>query len=353
MTTTEKQNLTYDGPAAMSSRKMRIAGDVVNKATADLPEDQRSAIRWLHDHAWQNNLSMEEIAASIDYNPNTLYQILTGRHGADKRNVTTAIEKFKHLTEARAGTDKIGFVETATSRKIWRVCEASLVYQRIAFIFSDSQVGKTRALEEYARLHNHGETILVRVPTGGTLGYLLGEFCRVLRISPQIKLIQLRQRIIDCFSGNMLLIVDEAHQCFSVGFRGVINAKTDTLDFIREIHDRTGCGLVFAATNIFRQEMESGRAAPFLTQLSRRRLAALQLPNEPTKADLDAFAKAYDLPPATGEDADLQRDIIRSEALGMWLTLLRMAATKANRDKVKLTWDHIHTARNRLAKLES
>lgn len=335
---------------AMQSRKFRIPGDVVNRATADLQDDHRSAIRWLHAHASENDLALPELAKLIRYDASTLYRVFYGKYEGRLDNVVQEISDFRRLHEERAKSKKLSFIETGLARKIWRICDAALEYQRVAFIFGDTQIGKTSALERYRDDHNHGSTILVRMPTGGAMTNFLEEMAIALRISPQSKEKELRRRILSAFDSRMLLIVDEAHQC--VFGQGAAARPVRTIDFVRELFDKSGCGLVICATNVFRDEMETGRFAGLLKQTKRRRLAALQLPNIPLPSDLNTFAAAYGLEPAKDEAIKLQTEMLRDEGLGMWLTLLRMGAKIASKANKRMVWGHVIAAHAGLRKLE-
>lgn len=337
------------GPAGA----LRIPGDVVARATADLPKEERSAIRWLYQHGAERGMTMKELAAKIKRSHNTLYQVFTGRHGAEKASIAKAIIHYQCLAIARSDATKLGFISTTLTKKIWQLCEAALTYQRVAFLWGDPQTGKTTALEEYARQHNHGETIYVSMPVGGYMSHFLAELCTVLKIPLQLREKELRRRIISAFDDQMLLIVDEGHQCFMHSARAEPARHVRSLEFIRELHDRTKCGVVISATNTMRDEMDHGRASGILLQLRRRRLAALQLPNTPTDEDLNTFAASYGLPPAEGAAKKLQDDMIAQEALGMWLTLLRMAANRTSRNKIPLTWEEVQKSRHIHSKLES
>jgi DNA transposition AAA+ family ATPase len=339
-------------PHAMAS--LRIPGDVVNRATADLADDERSAIRWLHSHAIEKGLSLEEIAAAISRDKNTLYQVFTGRHGASKTAICAEIAKYKKLVEAREGIEKLDFIETALTRKIFRLVDSARTYQRCVFVFSDSQVGKTTALKEYTRRNNHGATIYVSVPTGGALGDFMRGLARALRIPVFTSSRELRERIVSAFDARMVLIVDEVHQCFlRAGTKPQSHRHLLVMEFVREIFDSSGCGLVVCGTNTVKSEMEHGFAAGWLTQLSRRRLAALNIRPTPEAADLIAFAAAYGLPPPDEEAAQLQARVIGEEALGVWLTLLRMAAGIAAKKKEKMEWSHVLRAHDARRKLEA
>lgn len=329
---------------------LSIPGDTVNRATADLVDNERSAIRWLHSHALDQGWTMAEAAVKINKAENTLYQIFTGRHQAGKKTVVEEIERLRKLVAARAGLNSLKFVETALSKRIFQVCDACLNHQRIAFIFGDSQIGKTTALEEYQRTHNHGSTILVRMPAAGKMGDFLRALAAQLRISHRHTTQELKIRIKAAFDDRMVLIVDEAHQ--GMRYRSGRAYSTEPYEFLREIHDERKCGLVISATNVFREELETGRQAGVLEQLSRRRLVALQLPNTPTTADLNTFAAAYGLEPATGEAADLQKHTIKDQALGVWLMLLRMTAGRTHRDNKPMTWAEVIRSHDMLRKLE-
>ena len=330
---------------------LNIPGDTVNKATANLPDKQRSAIRWLHSYAMEQGWSQEETGKNINKAGNTIYQLFTGRHTAGKESIVSEIERLRKTVSARAGTESLQFIETDLTRRIWKVCESSLIYQRIAFIFGDSQIGKTTALEEYQRRHNHGTTIYTRMPAGGKMGDFLRAMARQLNISNKLSTYDLKARIKSAFDHRMVLIVDEAHQPL-LGDNRNRQTAMQVYEFLREIHDEQRCGLVISATNVFRDEMAFGRGSNILAQLSRRRLVSLQLPNEPQRNDLKSFAAAYGLSEPTGEAAELQKTIIKEQALGVWLMLLRMTAGRCNKQDLEMTWDQVIRSRDLLKKLE-
>ena len=331
-------------------RLFRIPGDTVNAATAHLDDDQRGAIRWFHAYCSEHDLPLKEACAKIRYDDTTLYRVFVGKYEGSLDNVCKQIEEFKALEIERNKGKKLPFIETSLARKIWGVCHASLEFQRIGFIFGDTQIGKTEALIKYRDDHNHGGTIYVRMPTGGFSSDFLAELARVLRISSQSNEIQLKSRIIKAFDDRMLLIIDEAHQC-TMSNTGA-NRGIRSLEFVREIYDAKRCGVVICGTNVFRESLESGRFAGILKQSRRRRLAILQLPSIPSAEDLRTFAAAYGLEPATEKNLNLQTDMIRDEGLGMWLTLLRMAAKCAAKRGKKMGWNHVQEAYAGLRKLE-
>lgn len=341
------------GVTAMSRMRMRIPGDQVNLATADLPEDQRSAIRWLHAYAVDANLTHEELAALLKkedgqpYSKDSVYQSLTGRRassGASLAPFVAAILRLQKITTERSGAARAPFIETPISRRISKVCEAALTYQRILFMYGDSQIGKSRALLEYTRTHNHGQTIYVRMPTRGTLGEFIRALARVLRIGSLQRDFQIKERIFQSIDSNMLLIVDQCHECFRGKYS---NAGLASLLFCMEIFDRSECGLVLSGTGDFEKGMMDNRNAEEMKQLLRRGFPKpLRLPAKPDRKSLDAFSSHYGLPPATthAEGLALQTEIIKEHDLGIWLTCLQSGARIAKKANESMTWDHVKLA---------
>ena len=327
----------------------RIPGDIVNKATANLPDNQRSAIRRLHAHYAINDLSLAETGELIGRSAATIGLIFRGKYEAKLDDVVGAITRFFDLEDRRTHARKLQFISTRLTERIWQICDSALELQRVAFLFGESQIGKTEALHAYAESHNHGSTIYVSVPTGGFLSHFIARLADALRISSRMKQGELRQRIIQAFDSRMLLIVDEAHQCIS---QTNSIARLQTIEFIREIFDQRHCGLVICATKVFKEAMERGTVEKLLRQVKRRRLCAAVLPDRPTQEDLNTFAAAYGLPPSTGKAREIEAEIVNDEALGMWLSILRNAAKLSSQKKQKIEWAHVLTARLALRHLE-
>ena len=327
-----------------------IAGDVVNKATAELNDTQRSAIRRFHAHYVEHGLGLDEAADLIRLDGSTLSLVFRGKYPASLENITEKIESFFELLDKRSQGRKIEFIPTKLTERIWNICSSALELQRIAFIIGESQIGKTEALEAYARTHNHGSTIYLCVPTGGCLGHFLVKLAEKLRICTALREADLRRRIIEAFDDRMLLIIDEAHRCIP-GSRHT-DRRIQTLDFIRELYDERKCGLVICATRAFGEAMERGAIEKFLRQIKRRRLCTAMLPDRPTQEDLNTFSAAYGLPPSSGKFRELEKQMIDEEALGMWLTLLRMGAKIAVQSKKAMAWSHVLSAHAGLQLLE-
>lgn len=326
---------------AAMQRKQNIPGDVVNMATAELPDEQRSVIRAMHAYAVENDLSNVEVGRLLKLSDSTVSLVFRGKYEAGIANVVKAMKDFLDLQAKRNEGRKLAFIPTRLYSDIESVCDNAISFQRIGFIFGDSQIGKSECLKHYQRTHNHGSTIYVEMPTGGSLIQFLTKLAEILRIGAQGRETDLRRRILNAFDDRMLLIVDEAHRAIP-GQCGAPKTAIKTIDFIRELFNERQCGVVICATNVFATAMEQGTVALIMKQLRRRRGIIMRLADKPSREDLNTFAEAYGLPPSANAARELETRMIEDEALGMWLTVFRMAAKLAAKKKApRLTWDHV------------
>lgn len=349
------------------SRRWTIAGDVVHKATETLDEFERDHIRWFSRWATQQNLTLTEAASRLfkpggePYSADSVYQVLTGRRtnqGASLRPFAESIAKLRRRESEAESLLSTGFIETPLTRRLFKVFRRAFLKGRLSFVFGRSQIGKTTTAVEYQRQHNHGETILIRMPTRGVLTHFLRELAEMVRIPTQRSEAELRRRIFDCFDERTLLIVDEAHQCL-MG-RGELGMAT--LEFIREIHDRRKCGVVIMATDVLKHAMPQNKV---LRQLWLRRSpgSVMNLPDAVPAADLAAFASAFGLEPAPDRElavkylaleggaevertykanpAGLQTLITTTDGLGAWCRLLEDAQELAKERSTAIRWSHV------------
>jgi len=346
-----------------------IPGDKVNRATVDLPDDQREAIRWAAGYCRAKNIHHAEFAALLKkpdgtpYSKDSVYHMFTGgRTESALEPMVEAIQRLRRIEEERAEQTRASFVETRLAKRIFQLCRRAFLRQKMVFLFGDSQIGKTTALEEYARRHNHGETKYVRMSTGGTLCDFLRELADVLGIPSGNSIQDLKRRILQSFDSRMLLIVDECEECLRESRYGV--RGLDTLNFIREIHDKRKCGVVLAGANIFRQRLYYGAHSLSMRRLVLRGMPPLQLPKVPGQADLATFATHFGLPPAPDEvrgirvavvdddgherreeiqknPLELQNKIVREHGLGRWLMILQEASDIAKEKRRTITWGFV------------
>jgi hypothetical protein len=350
-------------PTAAANRNFRIPGDVIAKVARELPDDQRSAVLWAHGYCRDRDLTTAEFGAMLvqpgknaPYSADSVYQVFTGRREADSgsiENFCRAVHALRKRVEETAPRHTTAFVHTDISKKIFETCRRAFLRKRVSFIFGESQIGKTTALSEYTRLHNHGETIMVRMPAGGGLKAFTHELALRLGLSTRIHSVDLRRRILDCFDDRKLLIVDECERCVT-SERGL-----NALDFARDIQDMRKCGLVLAGALDFRNALKSTYA---LQKLARRGIAPLHLPIRPGLSALNQFAEAFGLTPAPdksitvniaeddypeiprplrGNPLQIQSTVIQDFGLGRWLATLEEAQDAAKTAGGHISWGRV------------
>lgn len=350
---------------ANGGRNFRIPSQQIAKAVESLPSEQASAVKWLGAYCRKNDLGKAQMATLLKkpngkfYGYDSVYQLLTGiriRKGENITPIIDAIENIRQLETQREKLASSGFIHTRLAGIIWQRCDKARVRQRIGYIFGDSQIGKTEALKEYARRNNHGQTVYVEVPDGGSKGSLLREIANAIGgLSLKVSNERLGDNIIDCIDPSMLIIFDEAHRMF----KGAAGLRS--LDFIRRLWNKKKCGVMLSLTNEEKKSILSGPNSKELEQIWRRRAQPLQLPDTPFLDDLELFAAAYGLPPAddnpvsitikvaaengrirnqthTQTSLALQKERITEEGLGVWISLLQDASDIAQELDKQITW---------------
>lgn len=347
-TGTEIQETTEKGQERAS---WPFAGDQVTQNTAGYDEKNRALIRWLFFYSIENGIALKTASEKIGYSNTTVYRLLKGDYQGSVAEVAGAIARWKRLCDERADIQTVAFVETATVRKVWQICDAASVYKSVACIYGQSQIGKTWALQEYARRHNHGQTRYVRLPAAAGVQMLIRAFAHASGISPKSSFEQLRERVAKSTDENTLWLVDELHQAFNTYQK---HSRLACLELIREIHDLTQCGMVLCGTNIARDEIESGQHKELLAQLRRRGIFRLQLPEFATWPDRLAIAKHFGLRDAPeGQIRALVERIIVQHGLKAYTSYLQAASRIAAKRKTPMEWKHVQTAYDIIARLST
>jgi len=354
-------------PAPNPRNRFTVAADTVATATRTLADFECQQLRWLAKYGQAINASVSELAARLRkpdgaaYSGDSVYQALTGKRSAEGANLepmAKAIAQLRREVQEVEAHSATTFIETPLSRRLFAIFRGALQKHRLGFVLGESQIGKTTAGNEFARLNNHGTTHLFRVPTGGSITVTVSEMARRLGIPDRICYPDLRRRILDSFDEHNLLIVDEAHQCL---YNTKSNSSLMVLEFVREIYDRRKCGVVLMGTGELKDAL---RHNAILQQLWRRRSPGLvlQLPAEVPVADLNAFADAFRLEPAPDREirisyevdgkqktfahnpALLQKQLVHAHGLGPWIRLLEDARDLAKETCTRMSWGRVIAA---------
>ncbi len=327
--------------------RINISGDVVKTAlgglvrAGEISPEHEGAIWWFYCFSREKGWNLKEAAKEIGKDSTTLWRVFNGKYGASLENIAADIARFKSVEEKRESVVRLDFVETSTWTTVNSICQNALASQSIAFVFGESQIGKTTCLLKVAHDNNHGATKYVRLPASGGIRLFAQELAKSCYVSPDQSFENLRDRILRSIDSRTLVIIDELHQVFTSYLKG---SAIKVLEFIREIYDRTQCGMVLCGTDVLEYELQRGKLALMLKQFNRRGLMKVHLPSRTPHADLVLVASKFGLPEPTGPAKKIVDDMIADSGLGMYIKFLQAAATKAKKGKGKITWDHFVNA---------
>ena len=303
-------------------------------AKSQVTEDEGQEILWLYSYCNENHLDEKDIAPLVGFEKNTIYQVFRGMYqAASWKNVITGIRKFKTVKMNEMKRRDIGFILTSIADKIFKACDSALNDNMPAIIVGPSQIGKTFALEQYQRDHNHGRTVMLRLGSKWTKARFVRELASKFNNGVKAtKCWALEDAIFGSLTRYNLLIIDETQMALETSGK---NGAKDIIEFIREIHDRTGCGLVMSFTT---QGIKGFDADETFEQMKFRGCVRLQLPEVPPVKDINAFARAFDLPLPEGDVLAAIKKLIRARALGVFVKYLQKSHKTAAERKQKLTW---------------
>jgi DNA transposition AAA+ family ATPase len=328
-------------------KRISIPGDTVLTAmnrlvmAGELDEDGKAAVLWFFGHARDKGMSLADAGRCIDRDATTVHRLLNGRYGAAYTNLVAEIVRYRKLADERAKRKAIGFIETSTWRKISVVCRSALYDGMPAYIYGASQIGKTECLLEYARRNNHGQTRYVRMPGVPTYYKLLNLIAETCFISTRNTPDDIARRIFRSIDDRTLLVFDEFHEVFACCGEPLARK---IVEFIREIYDRTHCGIVICGTKVVRDEFEKGKQAMVWDQFKRRGMVELTLPDTAPKMDVIKIASAFGLPEPDTAMMDIIREMLQQSGIGKYFKFLQLAHRLATEQKVALAWSHFAQA---------
>jgi DNA transposition AAA+ family ATPase len=339
---------TAIGPADGLNMKS-ITGDIILAATRELPDTQRDHLRWLHAWAREQGWSLSRLADETRISVTSLYRVFTGKYSARLDNLIERITSYRRIAEARGTIGDFPFAETTIYKKIDRTCEWALISQSIAFIFGNRGLGKSLAFDRRRETHNHGQTKLVRMPASAGVQLMMKEIARACYLSPNSCFDLLRERVLASIDHTNLLIVDELHQVFLSYQKG---SAIKCLEVLREIHDRTKCGMVLCGTTQLKKEILLGAHAEMLEQFTDRGTLRVQLPDRLPKSDVLLIAKGFGLGEPTDLAGELIDELMAARSLRKFGKLLQAAKRLASREGTQITWAHFVKAHDIITKLE-
>ena len=238
------------------AQEARILGEArMLRDEQPLTEDLRHAvIDRLREYLARAEKSEAWAAKSMGVASATLSQVLSGSYGADDEKHIRAIDKWTEQQILRENAPKpAGFVKIGVAEKIYAVAKWVQKINAIGVVTGPAGTGKTITAKAI-RAETPG-SIYIRVTTAGQSKLaVLQSLCVALRLTG-VKMTsrQMEQRLNELLSGtNRLIIVDEAHKL-------VEKRKDEALHTLRDLHDETGCPMLWLGMNNLATYIQSGK----------------------------------------------------------------------------------------------
>lgn len=339
----EKHSAILSRGITIPAHQVRIATEQA-VARGQLSEADGDEVWWLYNYARDNHLKEADLAAKMKaYDKNTLYQIFRGSYGVSKdgrcsswENVIKAIKAFKVIAIEEAKRKNVGLIDTEVKRVVWECCDSALKDGMVAFIYGRPRLGKTVSLQAYQLEHNHGQTIYIEMGSGWTRTRFVRELARKFGNGVKAtKAWALEDAIFDTLKRSNLLIVDEFHKALTTTGEKM---SATVLEFIRDIRDKTGCGLVLSATKVGMERFETGANKLVFEQLIGRSIIKAVLPDLPPVSDLVLIAKSFDLPEPKGDVLRFVKELVSTYGLERYFIYLQKTYSMSNESNTPISW---------------
>jgi len=304
----------------------------------DLPEDTAEQLAWFHQHALEEGLNWKQCVNALNYSQSTIFRVLKGTYEGDWEKVVDQIRSYRVIVAERHAIRHAAFRETKFTKLVTGALSYAMANNSITKITGESRQGKTAAAKWWRDQNNHGRTAFITAPAYGAARALLREIAQCLGINRNTGLTNMHEAILRAFNENRMLIVDEAHRLLPKDKRG----EPVLLEILRDIHDRTRCGLALLTTCRFDEGVK--RMEYQYEQVLGRIGMPVQLPREFEWADVEPIVSQY----VKGIPAPLRRELVKISndpgRLGILCETLKFASRIASKQRKDISAESIQTA---------
>ena len=289
-------------------------------------------------------ITQAQLAREIGVSGSVVNQWLKGNYPGDNEAVAGKIRMWLDTRRDRQhATDRMpaapDFVQTPIAARVIGALSYAQTAGDIACVYGAAGLGKTEAIEHYARVSLNVWHVHMRASTAGVVP-ALEEICATLQLAEQGGAARLSRAILRRLRGTGgLLVIDEA-QHLSVA----------ALDEIRAFHDSTGIGIALVGNEKLYASMTGGNRAANLDRLYSRIGKRLSL-SRASDTDASLLIKAWGI-----DDAKCRQALLeiarRPGALRAMTKVLRLAAMYALAEQTTMSYAHIARAGRELGGAE-
>ncbi len=327
-----EQELSERGTAASAQQRISIPMRVDRWST--LPPAQQELLVWFHQYVLDQDYTLDDAGQALGYERTVAHRVLNGVYGSPQGkgswdNITDSIKSFKKLAESRSEIQQSDFTPNTISRLIWGGLDYALANNSITTIVGESGQGKTLSTRAWRDANNHGRSVLITAPVVGRHSELLRRIVRAVGASVRTGADALLPAAYRAFNRHRILIIDEAHRLLP----NRAGHEPIALEFLRDIHDTTGCALALISTERFNDALRKESSYQYEQVLGRIGLP-VRLPRRNTLKDIEPIIRQYvKRPTAKMLDAclEISNDTGRIRIVVERLKVGSRIATKAGR----------------------
>ena len=215
----------------------------------------------LEQFSQERGMSYSKIAKAMGIGTSTLSEIRSGKYNGESETIYLKIKAFLSRHEERM--KRINFIaDTEVKKKIYysidlikkyvssNVREELLESAKIAYIIGRAGIGKTKALQEYAKEYE-AKIVFITAENSDTTSTMIRKIATVLKLSNTGHMSVIRENIKNkLLFTETIIIIDEGE-----------NLTAKVIDAIRSIADQTGVGLVIAGTEKLKHKLMTQQGA--------------------------------------------------------------------------------------------
>lgn len=251
------------------------------------PQQDQEDLLWLFGYTIEQlHGSRSALKAELRSDWSTIWRVWAGKYGASIANFMDRVRAMRRKAETGS---KTRFIDTPVTERIHALCDVSRDNGAIVMISGPSGRSKTWAVEEWKNRNNHGRAIYVDCPDSGGFRTFCEALAKQLCVGCNTNVYDIAATVRKSIDYRNVIILDEVSRLLP---RGRANNLT-SLEFVRRLHDTTGCGVVLVATDIFPAQMENGIWSKWFEQLLGRCEFHLRIPKDVLRAEAAAICAAY------------------------------------------------------------
>ena len=269
-------------------------GDGINLTRAEImagiaeyAKPDQADLLWLHGYTTDEfGGSRSRLVETLKLDWTTLWRVWLGKYSADIAGPMEKIRRFRRRAESAL---RKRFIETVVTQKIMALCDVALDRSVMVMISGPTGRSKTWTIDEWRHRNNHGRAVYVYCPETGGFRSFLEALARALSISPNRSSSAIVQAIENSLDERNVLVLDEFAHLYPTGK----SASLAAIEFVRGLHDRSGCGVVLCATDGFEGILQGGKYSQWFDQLLGRIELHLRLPKQFSRREVAELLGGY------------------------------------------------------------